>query len=226
MVMVHGHGTRRSLRKRACTAASPESTTPHGRYQYPVLYSTGKKTPGGAGTHTGHTGHTGARGHTDHTDEPHNEPPKPNDSPTRPRDGRNRDRGLNSRKNSRRPGVDRSPYRYPYRYPVPERVGGIADNDHEFLRAGGGRRAGGLSLSGGVLRPTRAGALLPSAKSLLEAPRSGLILDISLEPVPVPEPTTSKSSRCIPGTHNKQPRYPVACERASEASLSTTLHVQ
>ena len=33
---------------------------------------TGKKTPGGAGTHTGHTGHTGARGHTDHTDEPHN----------------------------------------------------------------------------------------------------------------------------------------------------------
>ena len=25
---------------------------------------TGKKTPGGAGTHTGHTGHTGARGHT------------------------------------------------------------------------------------------------------------------------------------------------------------------
>ena len=71
-----------------------------------------KKTPGGAGTHTGHTGdeetgHTGARrGHTDHTDEPHNEPPKPNDTPTRPRDGRNRDR-LNSRKNSRRPGVDR-----------------------------------------------------------------------------------------------------------------------
>ena len=34
----------------------------------------GKKTPGGAGTHTGHTGHTGARGHTDHTDEPHNHP--------------------------------------------------------------------------------------------------------------------------------------------------------
>ena len=30
---------------------------------------TGKKTPGGAGTHTGHTGHTGARGHTDHTDQ-------------------------------------------------------------------------------------------------------------------------------------------------------------
>ena len=25
-------------------------------------YSTGKKTPGGAGAHTGHTGHTGARG--------------------------------------------------------------------------------------------------------------------------------------------------------------------
>ena len=30
-----------------------------------VLYSTGKKTPGGAGTHTGHTGHTGTDGHTD-----------------------------------------------------------------------------------------------------------------------------------------------------------------
>ena len=26
------------------------------------MYSTGKKTPGGAETHTGHTGHTGARG--------------------------------------------------------------------------------------------------------------------------------------------------------------------
>ena len=35
---------------------------------------TGKKTPGGAGTHTGHTGHTGTDGHTDHTDEPHNHP--------------------------------------------------------------------------------------------------------------------------------------------------------
>ena len=33
---------------------------------YPVLWTgarcTGKKKPGGAGTHTGHTGHTGARG--------------------------------------------------------------------------------------------------------------------------------------------------------------------
>ena len=32
---------------------------------------TGKKTPGGAGTHMGHTG---AHGHTDHTEEPHNNP--------------------------------------------------------------------------------------------------------------------------------------------------------
>ena len=48
----------------------------------PTLPSTGKKTPGGAGTHTGHTGNTGARGHrTDHTDEPHNHPPKLNDTP-------------------------------------------------------------------------------------------------------------------------------------------------
>ena len=43
-------------------------------------YLPGKKTPGGAGTHTGHTGHTGARGQTDHTDEPHNRPPKPKDT--------------------------------------------------------------------------------------------------------------------------------------------------
>ena len=64
---------------------------------------TGKKTPGGAGTHTGHTGHTGARGHTDHTDEPHNHPLKSNDTPAH----ENRDR-LNSRKNNRKPGVDRS----------------------------------------------------------------------------------------------------------------------
>ena len=46
---------------------------------------TGKKTPGGAGTHMGHTGHTGARGHTDHTDEPHNHPPKPKRTQTRTR---------------------------------------------------------------------------------------------------------------------------------------------
>ena len=53
----------------------------------------GKKTPGGAGTHTvpvkstggagsrdthgTHTGHAGAQGHTDHTDEPHNHPNPP-----------------------------------------------------------------------------------------------------------------------------------------------------
>ena len=65
---------------------------------------TGKKTPGGAGTQTGHTGHTAARGHTDHTDEPHNHPPKPKDTNSH----ENRDR-LNSRKNSCKPGVDRSP---------------------------------------------------------------------------------------------------------------------
>ena len=42
-----------------------------GAYLKKIGSSTGKKTPGGAGTHTGHTGHTGARGQTDHTDEPH-----------------------------------------------------------------------------------------------------------------------------------------------------------
>ena len=59
-----------------------------------------KKTPGGAGTHTGHTGHTGARGQTDHTDEPHYHPPKPKD--TNPHENRDR---LNSRKNSRNKGA-------------------------------------------------------------------------------------------------------------------------
>ena len=52
---------------------------------------TGKKTPGGAGTHTGHTGHTGARGQTDHTDEPHNRPPKPKD--TNPHENRDNSTG-------------------------------------------------------------------------------------------------------------------------------------
>ena len=60
-------GVPRSERKESCK----EGGVPRG-VQYTV-----KKTPGGAGTHTGHTGHTGARGHTDHTDEPHNHPPKP-----------------------------------------------------------------------------------------------------------------------------------------------------
>ena len=41
---------------------------------YPAPTCTGKKTPGGAGTHTGHTG---TDGHTDHTDEPHNHPNPP-----------------------------------------------------------------------------------------------------------------------------------------------------
>jgi hypothetical protein len=38
---------------------------------------TGKKTPGGAGTHTGHTGHADAQRHSGHTDEPHNHPNPP-----------------------------------------------------------------------------------------------------------------------------------------------------
>ena len=53
-----------------------------------MMWPTGKKAPGGAGTHTGHTGHTGARGQTDHTDEPHNHPPKPKD--TNPHENRDR----------------------------------------------------------------------------------------------------------------------------------------
>ena len=80
----------------------PNAETTHGQSaarsvtrsrSVPVLYTTrrrvksqgptGKKTPGGAGTHTGHAGHTGARGHTEHTDEPHNHPSKPNQWQTR-----------------------------------------------------------------------------------------------------------------------------------------------
>jgi hypothetical protein len=40
----------------------------------PGHWGTGKKTPGGAGTHTGHTGHADAQRPSDHTDEPHNHP--------------------------------------------------------------------------------------------------------------------------------------------------------
>ena len=63
------------------------------------------------GTHTGHTGHTGARGQTDHTDEPHmltTIHPNANGKPKDTNPHENRDR-LNSRKNSRKSGVDRSP---------------------------------------------------------------------------------------------------------------------
>ena len=67
--------------------------------------TTGKKTPGGAGTHSGHKAHTRTHGGHRRT----SQPSKPNDTPARPRDSRNRGRGLNSRKNSRRPGADHSP---------------------------------------------------------------------------------------------------------------------
>ena len=90
-------GARRAAALSACPL--------HTREKLPVKRHRG--TPGQ------NTGHTGARGHTDHTDEPHNQAPKPNDTPARPRDGRlGRPKprpSHNSRKNSRRPGVDRSP---------------------------------------------------------------------------------------------------------------------
>ena len=68
---------------RAGTCVSLRFPTPPCVGETARLHFTGKKTPGGAGTHTGHTGHTGARGHTDHTDEPHNHPLKSNDTPAR-----------------------------------------------------------------------------------------------------------------------------------------------
>ena len=71
-----------------------------------VQYCTGKKTPGGAGTHTGHTrdtrAHTGTRitqmNLTTIQTQRHTR------TAARPRDGRNR-----GRLNKRRPGADRSP---------------------------------------------------------------------------------------------------------------------
>ena len=69
---VAANGVRR-IAPRAAARSRSRTSRP-----VPVLYrlyvpGTGKKTPGGAGTHTGHTGHT---------DEPHNHPlkPKPNDT--------------------------------------------------------------------------------------------------------------------------------------------------
>jgi hypothetical protein len=55
-----------------CTGSQSGSAAPVLTQVYRYFESTGKKTPGGAGTHTGHT-----RGHTDHTDEPHNHPNPP-----------------------------------------------------------------------------------------------------------------------------------------------------
>ena len=53
--------------------------------------STGKKTPGGAGTHTGHARDTRrTRAHGTHRQI--SQPSNPNDTPARPRDGRNRGR--------------------------------------------------------------------------------------------------------------------------------------
>ena len=58
-------------------------TRTHGDTGYP---EPGKKTPGGAGTHTGHTG---TRAHGSHTDEPHNHPnPPTHGRRSRPAQGR------------------------------------------------------------------------------------------------------------------------------------------
>ena len=53
-------------------------------------------------------------------------PNKPNDTPARPRNGRNRDR-LNSRRNGRRPGVDRSPRPTQKRPPPAYRYTGMCE---------------------------------------------------------------------------------------------------
>ena len=122
-------------------AAGPEPTAPRGRLRRGRLRrgrpqrtrhstGTGKKTPGGAGTHTGHTRdthgckklvQTGTR-ITQTNLTTYSQPSiKPNDTPARPRDGRNRGR-LNSRKNSRRPGV-------PGSRPLPGSLGATTSRD-------------------------------------------------------------------------------------------------
>ena len=55
-------------------------------------HATGEKTQGGAGTHTGYTSAHADTGSHRRT----SQPSKPNDTPARPRDGRNRGR-LNRR---------------------------------------------------------------------------------------------------------------------------------
>ena len=98
-----------------CSVGIPTGESPN--IQYPENnsgYSTGKKTPGGAGTHTGHTrdtrAHTGTRitpRRTSQITDPMNitcfiQTQRHTRTTTRrPR--------LNSRMNSRRPGADRSP---------------------------------------------------------------------------------------------------------------------
>ena len=77
-----------------------EAWNPKRRAQQP-LQGTGKKSPGGAGTHTEHTRDTrDTRAHGSHRRT--SQPSKPNDTrhartTSRPRDGRNRGRALNTR---------------------------------------------------------------------------------------------------------------------------------
>ena len=81
-------GTRRGYRRGRRSPS--ECTRPlSGRRAQRLPPRTGKKTPRGAGTHTGHRDtRARARGHTDHTDEPHNHPPKQTmkQTPTHPHD--------------------------------------------------------------------------------------------------------------------------------------------
>jgi hypothetical protein len=87
----------------------------------------GKKTPGGAGTHTGHTG---AHGHTDHTDEPHNHPNPPGTHPhDKTRRGPNPRPTQHSTAGAPEPTAPRGRFRRsrpprtrPCRLPLPERL--------------------------------------------------------------------------------------------------------
>ena len=78
---------RNSHRRRLGRGAAP-------RLRVGTATGTGKKTQGGAGTHTwdthGHTGRTGAHGHTDHTDKPHNHLNTPTHPHARSHDDRDR----------------------------------------------------------------------------------------------------------------------------------------
>jgi hypothetical protein len=94
-------------RESACPVRVKRVPAPPGVF-LPGPGATGKKTPGGAGTHTGHTGHADAQRHTDHTAIQTHQQHAPRTSVRRPKP-----RPTLQELNSRRPGADRSLNRSP-----------------------------------------------------------------------------------------------------------------
>ena len=96
-----------------CVASGPceqSATKLNQRFETTVCQAvhTGKKTPGGAGTHTGHTGHADAQRHTDHTDRTNLTTIQTHQQHT-PRTSARRPKPRPTQQPvSRRPGADRS----------------------------------------------------------------------------------------------------------------------